>query len=91
MSQSYKGYTVPSYTDVGDATKAFQDFADSIDEALADPQQPVGQALATKVDKVNGAVTTADATRAVVRNIHLSTANPTPQQGIDGDVWIVYV
>jgi hypothetical protein len=91
MSQSYKGYTVPSYTDVGDAPKAFQDFADSIDTVIADPTQPVGQALAAKVDRTNGTVTTADATRPVVRNIHLSTANPTPQQGMDGDVWIVYV
>lgn len=41
------------------------------------------------VKKVNGAVTTASTASAVVRNIHVSTSNPTG--GIDGDVWLKYV
>lgn len=41
------------------------------------------------VKKENGAVTTASTSSAVVRNIHVSTSNPTG--GIDGDVWLKYV
>lgn len=41
------------------------------------------------VKKVDGAVTTASTSSAVVRNIHVSTSNPTG--GIDGDVWLKYV
>lgn len=41
------------------------------------------------VKKVNGEVTTASTSSAVVRNIHVSTSNPTG--GIDGDVWLKYV
>ena len=41
------------------------------------------------VGKTNGAVTTADVAQTVVRNITLSTADPTG--GTDGDVWLKYV
>jgi len=41
------------------------------------------------VKKVDGTVTTASTSSAVVRNIHVSTSNPTG--GIDGDVWLKYV
>lgn len=41
------------------------------------------------VKKVDGTVTTASTSSAVVRNIHVSTGNPTG--GIDGDVWLKYV
>jgi hypothetical protein len=44
--------------------------------------------LAGKVDEVNGAVTTASTSATVVRNITLSTSEPTG--GMDGDVWLVY-
>jgi hypothetical protein len=41
-----------------------------------------------KVDEVNGAVTTADTSSTVVRNITLSTSDPTG--GTDGQVWLKY-
>jgi hypothetical protein len=41
-----------------------------------------------KVDEVNGAVTTAATGSTVVRNITLSTADPTG--GSDGQVWLKY-
>lgn len=41
-----------------------------------------------KVDEVNGAVTTASTSLNVVRNITLSTEEPTG--GADGDVWLKY-
>jgi hypothetical protein len=41
-----------------------------------------------KVDKVNGTVTTASTTSTVVRNITLSTADPSG--GTDGQVWLKY-
>lgn len=44
--------------------------------------------LGTKVEKTNGTVTTAAVASTVVRNITLSTSEPTG--GADGDVWLVY-
>ena len=44
--------------------------------------------LSSKVEKTNGTVTTASTSSSVVRNITLSTSEPTG--GIDGDVWLVY-
>lgn len=44
--------------------------------------------LAGKVDEVDGAVTTASTSATVVRNITLSTSDPTG--GSDGDVWLKY-
>lgn len=44
--------------------------------------------LNAKLDKVNGAVTTADTSLSVVRNISVSTSTPTG--GSDGDIWFVY-
>jgi hypothetical protein len=44
--------------------------------------------LDSKVEKVNGTVTTAATGSTVVRNITLSTSAPTG--GMDGDVWLVY-
>ena len=44
--------------------------------------------LDAKVAETNGAVTTADTGSSVVRNITLSTAQPTG--GSDGEVWLVY-
>ena len=41
-----------------------------------------------KVDEVNGTVTTASTSSTVVRNITLSTSEPTG--GADGDVWLAY-
>lgn len=44
--------------------------------------------LNAKIDEVNGTVTTADTSLSVVRNIKLSTEEPTG--GSDGDVWLQY-
>jgi hypothetical protein len=44
--------------------------------------------LDARVSEVNGAVTTAATDQTVVRNITLSTSDPTG--GIDGDVWLKY-
>lgn len=41
------------------------------------------------VSQTNGTVTTASTGSAVVRNIHVSTSDPTG--GSDGDVWLKYV
>jgi hypothetical protein len=43
----------------------------------------------SKLNKVDASVTTATASASVVRNITLSTSNPTG--GNDGDVWMVYI
>ena len=43
----------------------------------------------SKLNKVDGSVTTATASASVVRNITLSTSSPTG--GNDGDVWMVYI
>lgn len=43
------------------------------------------------VNVVNGTVTTASTSSAVVRNIHASANAPTSGQGIDGDIWVQYV
>jgi hypothetical protein len=44
--------------------------------------------LDVRVLETNGAVTTADTSSNVVRNITLSTS--APSSGSDGDVWLVY-
>ena len=58
----------------------------------SDANKPVSTAQQTaldaKVEKTNGTVTTASTSSSVVRNITLSTSEPTG--GIDGDVWLVY-
>jgi hypothetical protein len=43
----------------------------------------------SKLNRVDGSVTTATASASVVRNITLSTSSPTG--GNDGDVWMVYI
>ncbi len=34
MSQNYKGYTVPSYTDIADGPAAFKEFVDGMPSGL---------------------------------------------------------
>ena len=46
--------------------------------------------LNNRVSVTNGAVTTATAGSAVVRNITLGTVAPGTAVGMDGDVWLVY-
>ena len=43
------------------------------------------------VNVVNGTVTTASTSAAVVRNIHTSTNQPTASDGINGDIWVQYI
>lgn len=43
------------------------------------------------VNVVNGTVTTASTSAAVVRNIHTSTNQPTVSDGINGDIWVQYI
>ena len=40
---------------------------------------------------VNAAVTTASTSAGVLRNVWVNTATPTSGQGIDGDIWVVYI
>lgn len=56
---------------------------------LSGVTSPVQTQLDSKVSQVNGAVTSADTTLSVVRNIKLSTEEPTG--GLDGDVWLQYI
>ena len=48
----------------------------------------IANSIATKVSRVDGTVTSANTSATVVRNITLSTSEPTG--GIDGDVWLKY-
>jgi hypothetical protein len=51
------------------------------------PTGPAGPTTGL-VSQTNGTVTTADTTSKTVRNITLSTSDPSG--GIDGDVWLKY-
>lgn len=72
--------TIPEYQDVVDGEVSFTDFMDGL-----------ARAAASRVPRVNGTVTEASTGHAVVRNIHVSTGQPTDAQGMDGDVWLVVV
>jgi hypothetical protein len=65
------------------ATAAELNFTDGVTSAIQTQ-------LDGKVSQTNGTVTTATAETAVVRNSTLSTATPSNDQGMDGDVWFVY-
>lgn len=54
----------------------------------ADFSNTIANSIATKVSRTDGTVTTANTSATVVRNITLSTSDPTG--GIDGDVWLKY-
>lgn len=74
-----------------DSAPATLDTLNEIAAALnddADFSNTIANSIATKVSKTNGTVTTADTSSTVVRNITLSTSDPTG--GIDGDVWLKY-
>jgi hypothetical protein len=71
--------TIPDYQDVVDGENAFTDLVNDL-----------AAAVAARVSQFNGTVQTAITTHGVVRNIHLSTGDPVPTDGIDGDVWIKY-
>lgn len=79
--------TITSYTPSAHAPT--HELGGSDELALAQSQiTDLTTDLALKLDEVNGAVTTADTSSTVVRNITLSTSAPTG--GADGDVWLVY-
>jgi len=83
MSQDYKGFTIPSYTDTADAVRAFMDLVDDID---AQPSEIPPQAGFTD------AMLTTDGTQLRWgKRVYTSLAAPTPSDGRDGDVWIQYV
>ena len=72
-------------------TRGFLQTAASIATDLDTLESTVGSlttTVGTKVEKVNGTVTTAATGSTVVRNITLSTADPSG--GSDGQVWLKY-
>ena len=74
-----------------DSAPATLDTLNEIAAALgddADFANTIANSIATKVSKTNGTVTTADTSSTVVRNITLSTSDPSG--GTDGDVWLKY-
>lgn len=72
--------TIPEYADVVDGEVSFTEFMDGL-----------ARTIANRMQRINGTVTEASTGHAVVRNIHVSTAQPTDAQGMDGDVWLVVV
>jgi hypothetical protein len=63
-------------------------------EAFGSPQlNPANLGITTTaigaVDKTNGVVTTASTSSGVVRNIYVSTNDPSG--GSDGDIWVKYI
>jgi len=63
-------------------------------EAFGTPQlNPASLGITTTainaVDKTNGFVTTASTSSGVVRNIFVSTNDPSG--GVDGDIWVKYI
>jgi hypothetical protein len=56
--------------------------------AITIPSSQVSDLTSNVVSRTNGTVATATAGSAVVRNITLSTSEPSG--GADGDVWLVY-
>lgn len=61
---------------------------DWINQTPAEAGIATTSSLDSKVDTVNGTVTTASTSSGVVRNIYTSTS--VPSGGMDGDIWIVY-
>lgn len=63
-------------------------------EAFGTPQlNPASLGITTTainaVDRTNGFVTTASTSSGVVRNIFVSTNDPSG--GVDGDIWVKYI
>jgi hypothetical protein len=80
MSQTYKGFTIPTYTDVADAPRAFQDLVDDIAAAPTElPAQDAGT--------VSRALQSNGTTAYWGSKTTVSTAQPSG--GSDGDVWYV--
>lgn len=87
-------------TNLGTSLENLQQEVKTLDQSIGDiPSQieQVNTALGTKLDKSGGAMTGpliakvgSDQTVAQVRNIIISTTDPSPEVGSDGDVWIKY-
>jgi hypothetical protein len=79
-------------TTVTDALALKQDKVTGVSDTEIGYLDGVTSAIQTQLDarvsEVNGAVTTAATDQTVVRNITLSTSDPSG--GIDGDVWLKY-
>ena len=79
-------------TTVTDALALKQDKVTNVSDTEIGYLDGVTSAIQTQLDarvsEVNGAVTTAATDQTVVRNITLSTSDPSG--GIDGDVWLKY-
>jgi hypothetical protein len=73
--------TLPSTTSVGNVSSTELGFLDGVTSAIQTQ-------LNARVNTVNGAVTTAATGSTVVRNITLSTSDPSG--GSDGQVWLKY-
>jgi hypothetical protein len=63
-------------------------------DAFGSPQlNPASLGITTAaigaVDQTNGVVTTASTSAGVVRNIYVSTSDPSG--GSDGDIWVKYI
>ena len=74
------------------ASTTYQSKVANVDDAEIGYLNGVTSLIQTQIDsklnKIDASVTTATASASVVRNITLSTSNPTG--GNDGDVWMVY-
>jgi hypothetical protein len=79
-------------TTVTDSLALKQDIVSGVSDTEIGYLDGVTSAIQTQLDarvsEVNGAVTTAATDQTVVRNITLSTSDPSG--GIDGDVWLKY-
>nr|DAO48802.1 MAG TPA: hypothetical protein [Caudoviricetes sp.] len=89
-----------SISNLGTSLENLQQEVKTLDQSIGDiPSQieQVNTALGTKLDKSGGTMTGpliakvgSDQTVAQVRNIIISTTDPSPEVGSDGDVWIKY-
>ena len=75
------------------ASTIYQPKVENVDNAEIGYLNGVTSLIQTQIDsklnRVDGSVTTATASASVVRNITFSTSSPTG--GNDGDVWMVYI
>jgi hypothetical protein len=81
-----------TYLTQASASTTYQTKVANVDNAEIGYLNGVTSLIQTQIDsklnKVDASVTTATASASVVRNITLSTSNPTG--GNDGDIWMVY-
>jgi hypothetical protein len=81
-----------TYLTQGSASTTYQQKVTNVDDTEIGYLNGVTSLIQTQIDsklnRVDGSVTTATASASVVRNITLSTSSPTG--GNDGDVWMVY-